>query len=196
MGTLKPTWLTFSDFTQLSSPHDIAGKKVLVVNIAGFLDFNTKFVADSFEKCGAECRISSINLPELERLRISPTEMRSTNIARVLENDKTLETLIRELAGKVSGFDSVALPAVFGLSSAAPVRKLKEALDIPVWLIPTMPPQVRVPITLPILFALKLQGNKSPSEAEYLLISNTFGPTSVASGIVPTFVDVRLMVRR
>lgn len=95
MGTLKPTWLTFSDFTQLSSPHDIAGKKVLVVNIAGFLDFNTKFVADSFEKCGAECRISSINLPELERLRISPTEMRSTNIARVLENDKTLETLIR-----------------------------------------------------------------------------------------------------
>ena len=57
MGTLKPTWLTFSDFTQLSSPHDIAGKKVLVVNIAGFLDFNTKFVADSFEKCGAECRI-------------------------------------------------------------------------------------------------------------------------------------------
>ena len=142
MGTLKPTWLTFSDFTQLSSPHDIAGKKVLVVNIAGFLDFNTKFVADSFEKCGAECRISSINLPELERLRISPTEMRSTNIARVLENDKTLETLIRELAGKVSGFDSVALPAVFGLSSAAPVRKLKEALDIPVWLIPTMPPSV------------------------------------------------------
>lgn len=68
--------------------------------------------------------------------------MRSTNIARVLENDKTLETLIRELAGKVSGFDSVALPAVFGLSSAAPVRKLKEALDIPVWLIPTMPPSV------------------------------------------------------
>ena len=79
MGTVKPTWLTFSDFTQLSSPHDITGKKVLVVNIAGFLDFNTKFVADSFEKCGAECRISSINLPELERLRISPTEMRSTN---------------------------------------------------------------------------------------------------------------------
>lgn len=31
MGTLKPTWLTFSDFTQLSSPHDIAGKKVLMI---------------------------------------------------------------------------------------------------------------------------------------------------------------------
>ena len=113
MGTLKPTWLTFSDFTQLSSPHDIAGKKVLVVNIAGFLDFNTKFVADSFEKCGAECRISSINLPELERLRISPTEMRSTNIARVLENDKTLETLIRELAALCAGHPCTATATPF-----------------------------------------------------------------------------------
>lgn len=142
MGTLKPTWLTFSDFTPLSSANDIAGKKILVVNMAGFLDFNTKFVADSFEKYGAECRISSINLPELERLRISPTEMRSTNIARVLENEKTLEALILELTGKISDFDIVALPAVFGLSSAASVKKLKESLDIPVWLIPTMPPSV------------------------------------------------------
>lgn len=91
MGTLKPTWLTFSDFTPLSSANDIAGKKILVVNMAGFLDFNTKFVADSFEKYGAECRISSINLPELERLRISPTEMRSTNIARVLRMKRRLK---------------------------------------------------------------------------------------------------------
>ena len=120
----------------------MAGKKIRVVNMAGFLDFNTKFVADSFEKYGAKCQISSINLPELERLRISPTEMRSTNIARVLENEKTLEALIMELAGTVSGFDVVALPAVFGLSSVEPVRRLKEALNIPVWLIPTMPPSV------------------------------------------------------
>ena len=142
MGTLKPTWLTFSDFTPLSSASDMVGKKILIVNMAGFLDFNTKFVADSFEKYGAECRISSVNLPELERLRISPTEMRSTNIARVLDNEKTLEALIKELTGQISGFDIVVLPAVFGLSSAEPVRKLKGALDIPVWLIPTMPPSV------------------------------------------------------
>lgn len=57
---------------------------------------------------------------------------------------KTLEALILELTGKISGFDIVALPAVFGLSSAASVKKLKESLDIPVWLIPTMPPPFRV----------------------------------------------------
>ena len=78
MGTLKPTWLTFSDFTPFSSVSDMAGKKIRVVNMAGFLDFNTKFVADSFEKYGAKCQISSINLPELERLRISPWERKTT----------------------------------------------------------------------------------------------------------------------
>ena len=49
---------------------------------------------------------------------------------------------------------------------------------------------------LPILLALKLQGNRSPSDAEYLLTNSTFGPTRVASGMVPTLVDVRLMVNR
>ena len=43
-------------------------------------------------------------------------------------------------------------------------------------LIPTIPPQVRVPITVPALLALKLQGNRSPSEHEYLSINSTFGP--------------------
>ena len=32
-----------------------------------------------------------------------------------------------------------------------------------------MPPQVRVPITVPTLLALKLHGNRSPSEAEILI---------------------------
>lgn len=50
--------------------------------------------------------------------------------------------MILELTGKISDFDIVALPAVFGLSSVASVKKLKESLDIPVWLIPTMPPSV------------------------------------------------------
>lgn len=142
MGTLKPTWLTFSDFTPLASANDFSGKKILIVNMAGFLDFNTKFIADGFEQNGAECQLLSVTLPELERLRISPTEMRSTNIARVLENPKTLDALITLLAGKIQGFDIIALPAVFGLASVSTVKILKKALDIPVWLIPTMPPSV------------------------------------------------------
>ena len=54
-------------------------------------------------------------------------------------------------------------------------------------LMPTIPPQVRVPINLPNPSARKPHGNRSPSEAEYLLIKQTFGPTCTASGTVPTW---------
>lgn len=142
MGTLKPTWLTVSDFTTHESASEFKGKKILIVNIAGFLDFNTKFIADSYESFGAECKIVSASVPALEHLRVSPTEMRASNIARALEKEETLNALLSIIRTDSIGFDCVALPAVFGLSSSAPVKALKAGLTIPVCLVPTMPPSV------------------------------------------------------
>lgn len=142
MGTTMPTWLTLADFTTLEKAQETIGRKILLVNIAGFLDFNTKFVADAFETNGAECKIISISLPEFERLRQSPTEMRSANIARVMENENTLHALVSQLNEKAKSFDIVALPAVFGLSSPEPIKRLKQELNIPVCVVPTMPPSV------------------------------------------------------
>lgn len=142
MGTTLPTWLTLDDFTTLESPDELKGKKILLVNITGFLDFNTKFVADSFETERASCQIVSISLPEFERLRQSPTEMRSANIARVMESGSVLETFIARLQAKNKGFDIVAVPAIFGLASSQTVSTLKKQLDTPVYIIPTMPPSV------------------------------------------------------
>ena len=142
MGTTLPTWLTLDDFTTLESPDELKGKKILLVNITGFLDFNTKFVADSFETERASCQIVSISLPEFERLRQSPTEMRSANIARVMESGSVLETFIARLQAKSEGFDIVAVPAIFGLASSQTVSTLKKRLDTPVYIIPTMPPSV------------------------------------------------------
>lgn len=142
MGTTLPTWLTLDDFTTLESPDELKGKKILLVNITGFLDFNTKFVADSFETEGASCQIVAISLPEFERLRQSPTEMRSANIARVMESGSVLETFIARLQAKSEGFDIVAVPAIFGLASSQTVSTLKKRLDTPVYIIPTMPPSV------------------------------------------------------
>ena len=51
-------------------------------------------------------------------------------------------------------------------------------------------------MTVPSLLALKLQGKRSPSEAEYLLINKIFGPYCVASGMVPVLVETRDMVMR
>ena len=142
MGTTLPTWLTLDDFTTLESPDELKGKKILLVNITGFLDFNTKFVADSFETEGASCQIVSISLPECDRLRQSPAEMRSATIARVMESESVLETFIARLQAKSKGFDIVAVPAIFGLASSQTVSTLKKQLDTPVYIIPTMPPSV------------------------------------------------------
>lgn len=142
MGTTMPTWLTLADFTTLEKAQETIGRKILLVNIAGFLDFNTKFVADAFETNDAECKIISISLPEFERLRQSPTEMRSANIARVMENENTLNALVSQLNEKAQSFDVVALPAVFGLSSPEPIQTLKQKIKTPVCIIPTMPPSV------------------------------------------------------
>ena len=142
MGTLRPTWLTMSDFTAFPDGNSLPGKKLLIVNIAGFLDFNTKFIADSFESRGAECRIVAVSLPETERLRLSPTEMRAPNIARALEPETVLAALLSEIKSRSEWADCVVLPAVFGLSDLAPFVYMLSVIGKKVCLVPTMPPSV------------------------------------------------------
>ena len=66
-GERKPAWLALGDFTPPASKDIKIGDKALIINILGYLDFNTKFLADSFEKQGTECRIVSLKLEEMER---------------------------------------------------------------------------------------------------------------------------------
>jgi len=141
MGVLKPSWLTISDFTRFKGMKDFAGKTLRILNFSGFLDFNTKFIATQLEEYGATCSIENIRLPELDRLRVSPTEMRSTNIAKVLENQTVFSNLLSLLKNYSIGVDMVVLPAVFGLSSPKLVKVLREEI-LSTLLMPTMPPSV------------------------------------------------------
>ena len=141
MGTLKRSWLSLGDFNRFDSMDCFCGKKVVVVNIAGFLDFNMKFVCDAFTRMGAKVEQRKISLEATDKLRTSPTEMRASNIARVLdvkENQNQLLTILKDYS---NGVDVVALPAVFGLDSTDFVKTLKR--EVPqVVLIPSMPPSV------------------------------------------------------
>lgn len=141
-GERKPAWLTMSDFTSLASADEKIGKKALIVNILGYLDFNTRFLADSFEKQGTVCRISSIKLEEMERLRKNPSEMRSTNIARVMDRDGVWEKAAAQIKEMIKDEDVVVIPAVFGLKNAETVEKIREAIGIKTIFVATMPPSV------------------------------------------------------
>lgn len=141
-GERKPAWLTLGDFTPLASKEEKIGDKVLIVNILGYLDFNTKFLADSFEKQGTECRIVSLKLEEMERLRKNPSEMRATNIARVMDRDGIWEKAAVQIKAMIKDEDTVILPAVFGLKDGSVVEKLRESIGRKTMFVATMPPSV------------------------------------------------------
>lgn len=142
MGTLKPTWLTFSEFSIAQNENEKPQGKTLVCNFAGFLDFNTKFIADALTARGADCTIAILNIEAIDRLRKSPTEMRASNIARTLENEGTFHEFISVLKKKAEGFDTVILPAVFGLRANGVKARISAKIPIHVQLLPTMPPSV------------------------------------------------------
>lgn len=141
-GERKATWLTINDFTSLSSEDECIGKKVLIANFQGYLDFNTKFIAASLEKHGSHCRCASIQMEEMERLRRNPSEMRATNIARVLDRADVLASAAAQIKMLIKDEDTVVLPAVFGLNDAEAPERLRKAIGTKVFLIATMPPSV------------------------------------------------------
>ena len=141
-GERKAAWLTLGDFTPVVSKDEKIANKALIVNILGYLDFNTKFLADSFEKQGTECRIAALKLEEMERLRKNPSEMRATNIARVMDRDGIWEKAAEQIKTLVKDEDIIVLPAVFGLKDGSVVEKLRKAIGTKTIFVATMPPSV------------------------------------------------------
>ena len=141
-GERKPSWLTLDDFTPLASRDSKIGDKILIVNILGYLDFNTKFLADSFEKQNSVCRISSIKLDEMERLRKNPSEMRASNIARVMDREEVWTKAAEQSKGMVKDEDTIVLPAVFGLKDPSVPEKIRKSIGVKTMFVATMPPSV------------------------------------------------------
>lgn len=141
MGTLKPSWLTLADFDTYRSAGEFRGKTVRILNFAGFLDFNTAFVAEAFESCGARCSIGSLTIAEIDRLRVNPTEMRAVNIARVLDRPEVFGRFVEMVKRHAAEADTVVVPATFGLDSTEQTGQLREAVPTAT-AVPTMPPSV------------------------------------------------------
>lgn len=142
MGTLKPTWLTTTEYAVSDVPDKLPWKKVAIFNIIGFLDFYPKFIADEFAKMGTESDIHLFDLPDFEYLRRNPTEMRSTNIARMLDKEENVAQLIKILKQKSGDSEAVVFPDCMGLDNTKILDELKEGIGKPVILIPTLPPSI------------------------------------------------------
>ena len=139
-GELRKTWLTLDKHFCCSSLENLSIGKALILNIDGFLDFYPHFLSDGLKRKGVDCCMGSVTIDELQRLRTSPTEMRSANIAKVLHKDDTIFRFTEKVAEKAKGFDTVILPSVFGIYDSLMENYLVERLKCNVRLISTFPP--------------------------------------------------------
>ena len=142
LGTLKPALLAMDEVTLLASKDEKIGEKALIVNFTGFLDFNTRFIAEGLEKRGTSCRIESVKLDEVERLRKNPAEMRSVNIARVVNHESSWKQFAHKIQELLNGEDVVIMPEVFGFENPVIMQWLKEMIPAKVVFIGTTPPSV------------------------------------------------------
>lgn len=141
MGTLKPTWLTVEGMATAKVDKSFAWKKPVLVNIAGFLDLPTNFLLAGLQELGIECPLKTIRLDAFDHARRSPTEMRATNVAKVIHDQKLVEELAAEL-NTFTGYDVILFPAVAGLFNASEDEQLRKAVKTPIEYVTPMPPSV------------------------------------------------------
>ena len=142
VGGLKRTWLTFKGYVTTDNADALAWKSVALFNAEGFLDFYTQFLADEMRKMGTTCKVHNFNLPALENIRQNPTEMRSANIARIFDNEETLNELAEIIKSEMGDAEAVLLPAVLGVDSRDCVAKLEKKICRKVAVVATLPPSV------------------------------------------------------
>lgn len=157
-GVLKPAWLTLDEYATCQTPEDLKGKNVHIINVKGFLDFPVELLAEGLRQNGCTVNVSTISIPTLEEARENPTEMRSTNIAKRLEDEESLHAFAEQInrsESKGSKADLVLVPAVLGFHNGKSLQELGTLLNQPVQMVATLPPAVsgvRVSILLRKLF--------------------------------------------
>lgn len=138
MGTFKKSALSLEDISLFPEP--AIGHKALIVSLTGYHDFFCDFLAEGLEKQGMQCRIKLLNLPELEQIEKSPSEMRSVQIARTM--DRIWENVVREIRILLRDEDTVILPQVFGLKDSSVLSRIRQGIPAQVVFTGTLPPSV------------------------------------------------------
>jgi glycerol-3-phosphate dehydrogenase subunit B len=142
MGVMKATWLTIEDFTRFEQNDTFPWKKALIINFSGFLDFHSLFIKDGLTTLDVDVKIKNLSMKQFEAIRRNPSEMRSTNIAKVFDKGDALDEFAQKANDLSEGFEVVILPAVFGLFNKEIASDLKTKINKPVVLLPAIPPSV------------------------------------------------------
>lgn len=142
IGSLRPTWFTLDDYLTVQSPDSFPYKKVLLVNVPGFLDFPVSLIAEGLNRLGAEVEQALVSVPSLKHRRQSPSEMRSSNLAKVLARDKKLQQIAARINKIATEVEVVIMPAIIGMDSQEAVTFFRSRVQKPLHFVSTLPPSV------------------------------------------------------
>ncbi|PHI27976.1 glycerol-3-phosphate dehydrogenase subunit GlpB [Budvicia aquatica] len=142
LGTQRATWLSPTEVPTSTIGEALPWKRIAIIGIEGFLDFQPQLAAGSLEGKGIEAITDYLHVPALDRLRNNPSEFRATNISRVLDLAENTELLADELVRLAQDVDAVILPACIGLDNPDAVSLLCRRVGKPVMLVPTLPPSL------------------------------------------------------
>ncbi len=146
LGGLRGTWLSPDSVPTVNADETFKYKKIAVLGIEGYHDFQPQLLAENikqnaqFQHC--ELVTDYLNIPELDHLRANSREFRSVNIAQLLEHKLAFPNLVQEIKQAAKGADAVFLPACFGLDDQSFFNGLKQAVGLPLFELPTLPPSL------------------------------------------------------
>ncbi|MGL4268179.1 MAG: anaerobic glycerol-3-phosphate dehydrogenase subunit GlpB, partial [Plesiomonas sp.] len=146
LGSLRPTWLSPLSVPVQPLPLPTQTGTLALIGIEGFHDFQPEMAAATLQQYPAyqDCQIltGQLTLPQLDQLRRNPSEFRSVNVARVLEQLTDLAPLASELKRAAQGATTVILPAVLGLENTRLRSELERLTGLQLLELPTLPPSV------------------------------------------------------
>jgi glycerol-3-phosphate dehydrogenase subunit B len=148
VGTLKPTFFSpASVFTQ--EIKTVFEKKpcIAILNIKGFRDFHPVLAAANLNRhrLFSHCRITcgEIELPGQKTAAYGTADMRSVDVARILDSASDLRDVAEAVSAASGKADIVALPALLGLNRYPEiVDELRRSTDRLIYEIPTLPPSI------------------------------------------------------
>lgn len=131
-GSLRP--VGFSVGAQYPA---LDGRRLLVVGFEGWRDFYAHLCADHLGASGIDAQ--AVNIPI--SVRGGNFDNWTIDVARWLDSDDGLKSLVAAVKPKRGSTDVIAFPAVLGFNAETRVR-LAEALGCPILEIPTLTPSV------------------------------------------------------
>ena len=138
-GIAKESWLSFPGYVNTNELKSL--KKVLILNISGFLEFYPSFIELNLKKQGIECRIETIDFDVVRNMRKVGHDMRTISVAKQITKNA-----IAQIASAINSItkkdETILIPAILNYNNPNELDSLSKMINNPVYMVPTLPVSV------------------------------------------------------